>query len=345
MAKVTSILKGIAAGVGAVGVLAAAGAGSLAAARHRVRKTCRPFYADSERQMVIPGLKDGFDPQDLFYVASADLWLFSGYDTKRKNKDVSPLYKVDADGTVSRLIIELPSGVTYKGHGAAVCATDEYVFLTVKDGYVVMSLASVRNAKDGDHIQTFAHVPVELEPAFMNIQDGVLYIGEFYHNFFYNTPQSHWRECPDGTVNPALMYAYDASDGAEALFGFAPRPSRVYSIPAEIQGMCVDGEGRIIMSKSWGFSDSQLLIFEAGTAAPSAAEAQGAPTYLVAGEEVPLFFLYKGTLQKALTIPPMSEGIDTHDGQVWISNESASDIYLLGKLNDGKYVYSLSLEQ
>lgn len=343
MANVKSFALGVAAGLGAVGACAAVGAGSALAYRDHVHATCRPFYADSERQMVIPGLKDGFDPQDMFYVDSADVWLFSGYNTKRKNREVSPLYKVDGAGNVTKLIVQLPGGLVYKGHGAAVCATDKYAFLTVKDGYVIMSLESLLEAKDGDTIHAFAHVPVELEPAFMNIQDGIMYIGEFYHKRFYDTPQSHWLKCPDRTQNPALMYAYDPSEAPDALFGFAPRPSRVYSIPGEIQGMCVMPDSKIVMTKSWGFGDAELLVFEAGSAVREDKQGKRTPTYLVAGEKVPLYYLYDGTLEKRMELPPMAEGIDSHDGQVWLSNESASDIYLLGKLNDGKYVYSLTL--
>ena len=43
---------------------------------------------------------------------------------------------------------------------------------------------------------------------------------------------------------------------------------------------------------------------------------------------------------QTLTVPPMAEGIDTHDGQVYLANESASNLYLLGKFFDGSYVYS-----
>ena len=43
---------------------------------------------------------------------------------------------------------------------------------------------------------------------------------------------------------------------------------------------------------------------------------------------------------QTLTVPPMAEGIDTHDGQVYLANESASNLYLLGKFFGGSYVYA-----
>lgn len=341
MSKMTKLKNGIVFGASAVGAIAAFGIGYIAAYRHKIRKQCKQFYSESTRRFVIPGLKEGFDPQDMFYVASEDMWLLSGYNPRKSEGRVSPIYKVDSSGNVSKLKIKLPSGLIYKGHGAAVCATEEHVFLTVKDGYVVMNMSSVLNANDGDTITAFAHVPVDLEPAFMNIQDGVLYIGEFYHKFFYNTPQSHWLETPEGAKNPALMYAYDASDSSDAIFGFEPRPSRVYSIPAEIQGMCVMPENRIVLSQSWGYGTSEMIVYGTGSAVKKNTSDESTLTYLIAGEEAPLYFLYQSVEEKRITLPPMAEGIDSHDGEVWISNESASGIYILGKFNGGKYVYSI----
>ena len=48
---------------------------------------------------------------------------------------------------------------------------------------------------------------------------------------------------------------------------------------------------------------------------------------------------------QTLTVPPMAEGIDTHDGQVYLANESASNLYLLGKFFGGSYVYAFPTSQ
>lgn len=343
MSTMKDLRNGLIAGAGAIGAIAAFCVGYVAAYRHKIRKKCKQFYSESKRQFVIPGLKDGFDPQDLFYVESEGIWLLSGYNPRKSEDRISPIYKIDSTGKVSKLKIKLPNGLIYKGHGAAVSATEEYVFLTVKDGYVVMNKSSVLEANDGDTIAAFAHVPVGLEPAFMNIQDGILYIGEFYHKFFYNTPQSHWLETPEGVKNPALMFAYDSSNSADAIFGFEPRPSRVYSIPAEIQGMCVMPENRIVLSQSWGYGTSEMIVYGTGSAIKTDNSEEATLTYEVTGEEVPLYFLYPSVEEKRITLPPMAEGIVSHDGEVWISNESASGIYILGKFNGGKYVYSISV--
>ena len=65
--------------------------------RRAVRTTCKPFYAEATRRFKIPGISEGFVPQDLFYLSDEQTWLFSGY---LANRRPSPIYQVGADGTV-----------------------------------------------------------------------------------------------------------------------------------------------------------------------------------------------------------------------------------------------------
>lgn len=80
----------------------------------------------------------------------------------------------------------------------------------------------------------------------MNVQKGMLYIGEFQHRIFYPTPKSHWLRCPSGETNPALAFAYAPHDHGP--FGFGEHPATVYSIPGNVQGLCVTPDGNIALS-------------------------------------------------------------------------------------------------
>ena len=115
MSKMSKLKNGLIAGASAVGTVAAFSAGYIAAYRHKIRKQCKQFYSECTRQFVIPGLKEGFDPQDLFYVASEDMWLLSGYNPRKSEGRISPIYKIDSSGNVSKLKIKLPSGLIYRG--------------------------------------------------------------------------------------------------------------------------------------------------------------------------------------------------------------------------------------
>lgn len=321
---------------GRVAVAVAAGGAvafaAVLAKRRAVRTSCKPFYAEATERFTIPGINHGFVPQDLFYLADEQTWLFSGY---MANRRPSPLFQVGADGTVRRHEVRLPDGSLYRGHGAAVTAAGPYVFLTVRDGFVVLSRAALDAAADGDILQATDHRTVPLEPAFMNVQKGMLYIGEFQHRLFYPTPKSHWLRCPSGETNPALALAYAPHE--KGPFGFGEHPAAVYSIPGNVQGLCVTPEGNIALSLAWGLGDAEVRVYD-----PAKAKRGG--SYLVEGHHCPLYFLDNATLAKTLTVPPMAEGIDEVDGQVYLANESASNLYLLGKFYGGQHVYSFPVE-
>lgn len=187
--------------------------------RRAVRTTCKPFYAEATRRFKIPGISEGFVPQDLFYLSDEQTWLFSGY---LANRRPSPIYQVGADGTVRRHEVRLPEGSLYRGHGAAVTAAGPFVFLTVRDGFIALDRAELAKAADGDVLQATGHRAVPLMPAFMTVQKDMLYIGEFSHRLSYPTPKSHWLRCPSGETNPALLLAYAPHDGGP--FGFGEHP-------------------------------------------------------------------------------------------------------------------------
>ena len=251
------------------------------------------------------------------------------------NRKPSPIFQVGEDGEVRRHEVRLPDGSLYRGHGAAITASGPYVFLTVRDGFVVLDRAALAAAADGDTLEATDRRAIPLEPAFMNVQKGMLYIGEFQHRLFYPTPKSHWLTCPSGEVNPALVYAY--APHAHGPFGFGEHPAAVYSIPGNVQGLCVTPDGNIALSLSWGFGDAEVRIYD-----PAGAHRGG--SYLVDGHRCPLYFLDDATLVQTLTVPPMAEGIDEVDGEIYLASESASNLYLLGKFYGGGHVYSFPAE-
>lgn len=322
----------IAVGAGAVAAGSAVAFAAALAKRHRVRAACKPFYSEATRRFKIPGINHGFVPQDLFYLDDEKTWLFSGYMANRKP---SPLFQVGEDGEVRRHEVRLPDGSLYRGHGAAVTAAGPYVFLTVRDGFVVLDRAALAEAADGDTLEATARRAIPLKPAFMNVQKGMLYIGEFQHQLFYPTPKSHWLRCPSGETNPALVYAY--APHPHGPFDFGEHPAAAYSIPGNVQGLCVTPDGNIALSLSWGFGDAEVRIYD-----PARAHRGG--SYLVDGHRCPLCFLDDATLVQTLTVPPMAEGIDEVDGEIYLASESASNLYLLGKFYGGGHVYSFPAE-
>lgn len=293
-----------------------------------MRASCAHFYDQAKVEFDNPGLAHGFIPQDLDYVESADEWIFSGY----KSYDASPLMVIDPHGKTKSVYIEEPDGETYRGHGGGVSSTDDFVYLTTDHGYLVIPLAAVINAADGQTVKAVHRQSLDLDPAFLNIQDGVLYTGVFYREGPYSTPPEMHITTPDGTENAAVMFGYPADPNAE--YGFATKADRVYSIPGQAQGFCITPEGQGMFSTSWGANPSGYLYYDMDKLTQDG-------TYKADGEEVPLYCFDGRSFVRELQGPPMGEGIDVHDGRVYISNESASNKYIFGKFMGGQAVYSL----
>lgn len=315
----------------AIGALAALAILVLVGANLFVRVAYEPFYERAQAVFPLPGLSEGFVPQDLDYLDEADAWLFSGYTAAG---GPSPLYRRSSEGAVARLAVEMPDGTPYDDHGSAVTSEGGYVLLSCEGGYLALSASAVAAAEDGGTVRAEGSVSLGFSPAFMNVEEGTLYAGEFYFPSDYETPAHHHVTTADGTENPAIMYAYPPS--AEGSFGFAEQPDRAYSIPAKVQGVAITPGGRLVLSTSYGLSSSQLLAYDL-----SRAELEG--TFADAGAEVPLYALDGRCLAEAVEAPPMTEGIESHEGLVYVAEESASSKYLFGRLYGAGTVYALAL--
>ncbi len=357
-----------------------------------MRATYSAFYADTTEEFEIPGIHAGFICQDLDYYDEADCWFFSGY---ASGDGSSPLYRRNADGSSVKFFAQLPDGSPYTGHGSGITTSSEYAFLTCDSGYLVFHAADLANVESGDVVTAIDQVDLELTPAFMNIENGTLYVGTFHLLPNYPAPEHHHLITPDESENAGMMFAYPADSAGR--YGFASQASAAYSLPDKVQGMSVLPNGDIVLSTSYGFSTSHLLTYRittvattvgmpedeavtaigaeassltestattapvSGDEATAAVDAEATDsaqrtlsfdafanstaispyTFFVDGRSVPLYFLDSTNLVSDIEAPPMTEGIEFHDGRVWVSEESASNKYIFGKLYGAGDVFSI----
>lgn len=291
------------------------------------------FYSTAQEEFEIPGIHAGFICQDLDYYDEDDCWFFSGYTT---GDGSSPLYRRAADGTAVEFFAALPDGSAYTDHGSAITTSSDYAFLACEDGYLVFHAADLARAGAGDVVTALDRVEIGLDPAFMNIENGTLYAGTFHLLPNYAAPEHHHLVTPEGGEHAGIMFAFSADD--QGKYGFATKPVHVYSLPDKVQGICQLPNGDFVLSLSYGFASSYLDTFRLSDQEDGA----GTYTFMVEGESVPLSFLSDTYLVSRLSAPPMTEGIEYHDGRVYISEESASNKYIFGKLYGAGDVFSIA---
>ena len=296
-----------------------------------VHTTYASFYEKAEPRFQIPGINEGFIPQDLDYLGEADSWLFSGY-----TSDGSPsaIYRRASDGSVDRILVDLPDETVYDGHGSGITSEGSFAFLTCEGGYLVLQASDLAAAKDGDHISVIDKVDLDFTPSFLNIENGSLYVGNFYYPEKYETPDEHRITTPDGTLNPAVIYVYEKD--AEAPYGFSQQAACVYSIRDKVQGCAQTADNKLVLSCSYGLATSNLTVYDLGKNVQDG-------TFEADGREVPLYALDSRSLVENLDAPPMSEGIEGHDGLIYTTDEAASNKYIFGKLYGAGQVYALNL--
>lgn len=297
-----------------------------------IHVTYADFYKQARQEFAIPGINDGFVPQDMAWLEGSQQWLFSGY---AGDHGPSPLYRTSESGAdVCKFFVTNPDGSAYEGHGGGVTADGQFTFLTTEGGFLVLNTEEVATAEEGSSVQAIARVDIGIDPAFINIQNGALYTGVFYYEPNYPTPAEQHLTSPDGTQNHAVMYVFEANPDGE--FGYANTPSRVFSIPDKVQGVCFNARGQMVLSRSWGLQASSLPIYNVANLQP-----QG--TYRAMGQDVPLYFLDASNQVSEFTAPPMSEGLVEKDGWVYYATESASNKYIFGKLYAAGFVVALPL--
>ena len=294
------------------------------------------YYKNSEKSFVIPGLSDGMIHQGLAYDSENGTFLITGYRTDGGASQVSVVSKADGK-EVKRLNLANEDGSAFTGHVGGITVYGDFVYVADEEGLVAFHKADVAAASNGDSVKSVGLFKTStaddsLHVAFTHVEGDTIYVGEFYREENYPTPDSHKYKTAAGDNNTALILAYKL-DGTAPL-GIADKIERAYSIPALVQGMCFDANGKIYLSTSYAVSFSHITGY-------NAEKKEG--TITVLGQTVPLYVLDSSTQIVDIELAPMSEEIVIVDGKLYTMCESATNKYILGKFTSAKYCYATDI--
>lgn len=314
----------------------------LLGARLFFRLPVGDYYAASEKTFIIPGLSDGFVAQGLEYDDANGIFLVDGY---QKDKSASPIYfvKNNAKKPEKKINMLLTDGSAYTGHAGGIAASGDYVY--VADGgkhrLLVYDYKELQAAQDNDSVKAIGYFMTEVSendyvgPAFVTISGDRMIVGEFYRDVDYPTPDSHKFTTKAGDFEQALAVEYCLDAAAE--FGISAEPVKVYTLPDQAQGMCIN-DGNLYVSTSWGTSKSHVLAYSEG-------KVQEQGTVNLLGRELPLYSLDSASLFFDGKMAPMSEEIVILDGKMYTMCESASNKYIFGKFTSAKWCYATDLKE
>lgn len=278
-----------------------------------------PFYAFAQAEFVIPGTWEGFVTQG-FDKVDENTYLVSGYD--KADKPSSIYVSKNGEWTECELFEEENKASTT--HAGGVTHFGDYVCVAHGEYCDRYALSDVL---DGDgKAMRIDRVNTGNQVSFCSVVDGKLYAGAFYREGSkYLTPDTHHLTTAAGDKNTALIMVYTLDEATGLPVNGTP--DRLYSIPSNVQGMCVTASGKIVLSTSWGLNPSKLLVYDESKAEQT--------TINLDGTDYQTTVLDSACLVQTVTAPPMAEELVYENGRVIIMNESASMKYLFGKLTSG----------
>ncbi len=305
------------------------------------RVSYREFYAVSEKEFLIPGLSDGFVPQGITYVEDESKYLVCGY---MADGTASRIYKFDdkQGENPSKDFVQLikSDGKPDLAHAGGVAVYGDFVYMATGEEINVYSLKAVLDDKN-DTVKTIGTFDPQTGPAFVHVEDGYLYVGEFYIAEDYETPKSHHMETDSGDFNQAVMTVFKLDETKE--LGLEDKiPELAYSITDNAQGMCFV-DGNILISTSYGLSTSHVKVYSNPVKLPLSENANRDRTFITSDSHaIPLYYLDSAHLEKDWTLAPMAEELLLKDDKVYVMCESASTKYKFGNFTGGRYCYSFN---
>lgn len=274
-------------------------------------------YPDFERrfskEMQIPALDEGLVPQGM---GNYDNKIFvSGY---MNDGSPSRIYLIENGETTGYVTVKT-DGKDYAGHACGVASNGSKVWL-VSDGtvYVLKYTDVITQAKTNGTVETSTTWKANCNADFCYYDDSYIYVGEFYRKGNYETDESHRFTTPAGDENTALILRYSAYSTNPTT------PSRAYSITGEIQGMAMNDDGdRIVLSQSYGLSNSHILTYEFSSSSTS----YSTTALKINGSSVRMYYLDSANLVSDYEVPSMSEGLCSSGDKIYVLFESGSKKY------------------
>ena len=293
----------------------------------------RAFLDSSERDWLIPGLKQHMVPQGLAQSAESGLTYISAYSS---DKEASAVMVLDRDGTfVAEYLFykDETTPLTYHLGGVAVTDTTLFVSYDGDGAYRVVAIPHEELTLSGSQtviVDTVYETPVAT--SFLSYYDGILWMGNFYlPDADYglmrelNTPV----DTADGQYG-CFIAGFDLREGGNARLIQArgsryATPDYVLAAPTKVQGMVFDpATSTVILSRSWGRkNDASLSLYTVDLTA------EAETMVSLNGVELPCHLL--DTPDRVVTTMPMTEGITLDgNGGVRVLFESGAEKYADG---------------
>ena len=267
----------------------------------------------------VPGLDDGFIPQGICYVENMSTFAISGYmpDDDEGNKQNSRIYLVNPETEESRMyIID-----SFTGHaGGIACNGND---LWISSGGSASSNGKIYHFTldmfgENTTVAYDGYFSVPVKGSVLYCDGDKLWVSEFYNS---DKDSNKVNEAHHYGSNHAWSCGYDLPIEVDYSAKKKLVPDLILSIPDKVQGMSITEDDNVIFSTSYGRrNNSKMYAFENY-------ENWKSDTANVFGEDVTVYIARKKNRIIRFVMPTLMEGIDYHNGKLYIIFESGARTY------------------
>lgn len=277
------------------------------------------YYSIKTDICTNPGLNDNFVCQGVAVSEENEIIIVCGYMTDKSN---SRIY-ITNEKNESKYVTLTRGGEKYTGHAGGIAITGDCVYLANGSKIYTFPLSSLLDAKNGDVVDIGTGTKVNNNASFVFTNEEFLYVGEF-SDLENGYETDHLFTTPDGKYF-AIITRYDIND--------LSTPDKIYAVRDYVQGVCFTPDGKVVLSTSYGLTDSVYYVYNESEAVDSGETLDGAPVY------------YLTEIERIVKGPAMSEDMDWYNGKVITLSESASNKYIFGKFFFADKIVGLDLSK
>lgn len=298
----------------------------------------RDFYNIASREFEVPGLDTAFVPQGMTMIESTNEYIVCGY---MSDGTASRYYVVDGETKQAKKFFTLDlNGKAFDGHAGGVASAGDTVWTvsSIEDvGYCFrFKYSDVKNVENGGRVLIKDYFKTFNGASNVFVNNGLLWIGEFYRNDNYLTDESHHLQTRSGETNYGLAFAFTIDETMKyGLYNIIPK--KALSTRGLCQGLEMTKTGKIIMSTSYGIADSNIYCYK------DVLSEEKHSTYRLGFHNIDLWYLDNEALISTTVAPAMSEELFVFNDRVYILFESACKKYKLFNRDALTTVYSIAV--
>lgn len=282
----------------------------------------RVNYEDyTEYPCQVPGLQDGFIPQGICFIEKLGMFAISGYmpNDADGNKQNSRIYFVNPETDESKMFII----DDFTGHAGGIACYENDLWISSggsssTNGKIYHFTLDMFACESGTAVAYDGYFSVPVKGSVLYCDGEKLWVSEFYNN---DKDSNKVNEAHHYGSNHAWSCGYDLPIDIDYSAKEKLVPDVVLSIPDKVQGMSVTADGEVIFSTSYGRrNNSKMYVFENYTEWDT-------NTVNVFDTDVTLYVAKKKNRIISFKMPTLMEGIDYHNGKLYVIFESGAKTY------------------